>query len=202
MITLITLILYLSIPAVSHLADPSYKERTIVISLLSVFSLAIIILAIYLVYRYCFNPPSMQTNNNNNVEIPDSPTFDIEDLKISCSITKGRYSEVWRGTLGEQDVAVKIYSPVHKQYYYNEKYIYSLPHMDHDNILKFMGGEERILQDGSPQYLLVLQLIPMGTLMNYLKNNTLDWNIMCRLCQSLARGVSHLHTDIGSGGKH
>lgn len=172
------------------------------ISLLSVFSLAIIILTMYLVYRYCFNPPQMQANNNNNnVEIPDSPAFDIDDLKISCMIVKGRYSEVWKGSLCEQDVAVKIYSPAYKQYYYNEKYIYSLPHMEHENILKFLGGEERILQDGSTQYLLVLQYIPVGTLMNYLKNNTIDWNTMCKMCQTLARGMSHLHTDTGSAGK-
>lgn len=139
--------------------------------------------------------------NNNNMELPQSPIFDIEDLKICCQITKGRFSEVWKGSLNEQDVAVKIYSPQYKQYYHNEKYIYSLPHMDHENVLKFMGGEERILQDGSVQYLLVLQYIPDGTLMNYLKNNTLDWNTMCKMCQTLARGLSHLHTDMGSPGK-
>jgi len=179
--------------------DPSYKKRTVLISILSVLSVAIIILTSYLVYRYCFHPPEPPACNNNNVAIPQSPAFDIDDLKISCLISRGHFSEVWKGSLSEQDVAVKIYNNKNKQYYYNEKYIYSLPHMERDCILQFYGGEERIVQDGSVQYLLVLQYIPEGTLMNYLKNNTLDWYTMCKMCQSLAKGIAHLHTDVGVG---
>lgn len=142
----------------------------------------------------------MPAANNNNLELPESPAFDIDDLKRDCLIVKGRFSQVWKGSLNEQDVAVKIYSPGYKQYYYNEKYIYSLPHMEHENILKFYGGEEQTLPDGSTQHLLVLQYIPNGTLVNYLKNNTIDWNTMCKMCQTFAKGMSHLHSDIGSGG--
>ncbi|XP_045209130.2 bone morphogenetic protein receptor type-2-like [Mercenaria mercenaria] len=186
-------------PVSRQLRDPSYKERTIVISLLSVFSLAIIILGLYLVYRFCFRPPMLPVNSNSDPENPQSPAFDIDDLKISCLIIKGRFSEVWKGSLNDQDVAVKIYSPSYRQYYYNEKYIYSLPHMEHENIMKFYGGEERILQDGEVQHLLVLQYIPDGTLMNYLKNNTIDWYTMCKMCLTLAKGIAHLHADMGSG---
>lgn len=172
------------------------------ISLLSVFSLAIIILGLYLAYRFCFRPPILPNNMNIDAENPHSPAFDIDDLKISCLIVKGRYSEVWKGSLNEQDVAVKIYSPSYRQYYYNEKYIYSLPYMEHENIMKFYGGEERILQDGNVQHLLVLQYVPDGTLMNYLKNNTIDWYTMCKMCLTLAKGLAHLHADTGSGGTH
>ena len=181
--------------------DPAYRERTILISLLSVFCVAVIVLVLYLGYRWFCNPTHHAYNINNNIDIPSSPAFDIDDLKISCVISKGRYSEVWKGSLNEQDVAVKIYTALHRQYYYNEKYIYSLPYMEHENLLKFYGGEERILQDGNVQYLLVLQYVPSGTLMNYLKNNNLDWHVMCKMCQSVARGMAHLHTDFGSGGK-
>lgn len=186
-------------PAFRQLRDPSYKKRTILISLFSVFSLAVIILGLYLTYRFCFRPPMLPANTNNDPENPESPAFDIDDLKISCLIIRGRFSEVWKGSLNEQDVAVKIYSPQYRQYYYNEKYIYSLPHMEHENIMKFYGGEERILQDGSVQHLLVLQYVPDGTLMNYLKNNTIDWYTMCKMCLTLAKGLAHLHADIGSG---
>lgn len=171
------------------------------IALLSVVSVAVIILGLYLAYRFCFRLPPTPTSTNNDVENPVSPAFDIDNLKISCLIIKGRFSEVWKGSLNEQDVAVKIYSPSYRQYYYNEKYIYSLPHMEHENIMKFYGGEERILQDGTVQYLLVLQYVPEGTLMNYLKNNTIDWYTMCKMCLTLAKGLAHLHADIGSGGK-
>ncbi|KAL4228707.1 Bone morphogenetic protein receptor type-2 [Mactra antiquata] len=179
--------------------DPTYKQRTIVISLLSVLSLAVIILASYFIYRFCIRPPVIPTNVNDGDDPSQYPTFNIDDLKISCLITKGRFSEVWKGSLNDQDVAVKIYSPSYRQYYLNEKYIYSLPHMEHENIMKFFGGEERILQDGNIQHLLVLQYVPDGTLMNYLKNNVIDWYTMCKMCLTLARGLAHLHADMGSG---
>ncbi|XP_052265235.1 bone morphogenetic protein receptor type-2-like isoform X2 [Dreissena polymorpha] len=186
-------------PVLRPMRDPTYRERTIIISLLSVFSVAVIILATYFVYRCCFQPQHVPVLTTNATEEEPEPTFDIDKLKISCQITKGRYSEVWKGSLNEQDVAVKIYTPSYKQYYYNEKYIYSLPFMEHENVLKFIGGEERILQDGTVQHLLVLEYIPDGTLLNYLKNNTFDWFTMCKLCHTLARGMSHLHTEQGSG---
>lgn len=186
-------------PEFHQLSDTSYKERTIMLSLLSVFLLAVIILVSYLGYRFCVQHRDPSSQPSSNVEVPISPGFDIEDLKICCLISKGRYSEVWKGSLHEEEVAVKIYNACHRQYYFNEKYIYSLPHMEHANLLKFYGAEERLVQEGNMQYLIVLSLIADGTLMNYLKNNTVDWNTMCKMCHSLAKGLAHLHSDIGSG---
>ena len=46
---------------------------------------------------------------------------------------RGRYGEVWRGTLNEQEeVAVKIFAPHQKQYYMNERDLYMLPFLEHD----------------------------------------------------------------------
>lgn len=185
-------------PEFHHLSDASYKERTIMLSLLSVFLLAVIILVSYLGYRFCLQHSDRIAHANNNVEVPVSPAFDIEDLKICSLINKGRYSEVWKGSLHEEEVAVKIYNACHRQYYFNEKYIYSLPHMEHANLLKFYGAEERLVQEGNMQYLIVLSYIKDGTLMNYLKNNTVDWNTMCKMCHSLAKGLAHLHSDSGT----
>lgn len=190
----------LIVSVTQHLHDPRYKERTILISLLSVLSLAIVIMAAFLVYRFCCRPILPPSSTPPASQENTSPAFDIDDLKISCLITKGRYSEVWKGSLQEQDVAVKIYSPVYKQYYYNEKYIYSLPHMSHQNIIRFIGGEEQVGPDGGTQHLLVLEYIPDGTLVNFLKNNTVDWFTMCHMAQTLACGLSHLHTDQGPHG--
>ena len=172
------------------------------LSLLSVFLLAVIILVSYLGYRFCLHQRHPATTSNNNIAVPASPAFDIEDLKICCLVSKGRYSEVWKGSLQEGDVAIKIYNAYHRQYYFNEKYIYSLPHMDHPSLLKFYGAEERLDQDGNMQYLIVMNYVQDGMLMNYLKNNTVDWNTMCKMCHSLAKGLAHLHSDIGEGGKY
>ena len=73
--------------------------------------------------------------------------------------------------------------------------------MEHDNLLKFYGVDERLSQDGMMQYMLVMSYAPLGCLMGYLKTNTIDWATLCKMCYSLARGLSHLHTDARKGGK-
>lgn len=97
---------------------------------------------------------------------------------------------------------MKIYTQHYREYYNNERTLYRLPFMDHDGIVKFYGADERITQDGSPQLMIVMSYVPLGSLCGYLKNNILDWPSMVRMALSVARGLSHLHTDIQKGGKH
>ena len=86
---IVTLVVLLSV--LRPMRDPTYRERTIIISLLSVFSVAVIILATYFVYRCCFQPQHVPVLTTNATEEEPEPTFDIDKLKISCQITKGRY---------------------------------------------------------------------------------------------------------------
>ncbi|KAK3591222.1 hypothetical protein CHS0354_003854 [Potamilus streckersoni] len=185
-------------PAYHAIVDPSYKERTIVISLLSVCSLAVIIFGVYLLYRFCLLSPKPPIDPENTVEAPSTPRFDFEDLKFCSMIHKGHYSEVWRGSLNEQPVAIKIYHTDFKHYYQNEKYIYNLPHMDHENLLKFYGADEHVNEDGSVRFMLVFSYIEGGMLTSFLKNNKINWNTMCKMCYTLAKGLAHLHSDIGT----
>jgi hypothetical protein len=46
---------------------------------------------------------------------------------------------VWKGQLGEDLVAVKIFPLQDKQSWFAEQEIYNLPQMSHENVLKFMG---------------------------------------------------------------
>ena len=57
----------------------------------------------------------------------------------------------------------------------------------------FLTGHQRLL--------LVLDYMELGTLTHYLKQHTLDWRILCRMCRSLASGLSHLHCSVSRGGK-
>ncbi|XP_013405351.1 uncharacterized protein LOC106170149 [Lingula anatina] len=184
--------------------DTSYKEKTIIISLTSVCGVALLILVSYLGFRIwlgsCKTPPDALTLVETPVTIP-VPRFNMDDLKLSNMMCKGRYGEIWKASLGEMDVAVKIFTPAQKQFYLNELDIYTLPHMEHDNIVKFYGAEERLTSEGIMQQMLVLMYIPHGSLAVYLKNNTVDWAAMCRMCQSVASGLAHLHTDIQKGDK-
>ncbi|KAJ8306946.1 hypothetical protein KUTeg_015030 [Tegillarca granosa] len=186
-------------PAPFYLSDGSYKEKTIIISLVSVCSVALITVGIYLLYRLCLSSNKPSPDSLNLVEAPPVVSFDMEDLKIGEQLCRGRYSEVWKGYLNETPVAVKVLHYHYRQHYLNEKYIYTLPFMEHENILKFYGAEERITQDGLTKFMIVLSYVPHGSLQSYLKLNKLDWNTFCKMCLTLARGLIHLHTDIRKG---
>ncbi|KAK7480963.1 hypothetical protein BaRGS_00027778, partial [Batillaria attramentaria] len=180
--------------------DNSYKIKTVVISLVSVFSVALVIIVAYFGYRMCTRPKQPSVESLHQVEAPPSkPEFDMDDLKLCHIVSKGRYAEVWKGKLEEQDIAVKIYSPHYREYYNNERSLYRLPFMEHEALVRFLGADERITQDGTPQLMIVMSYAPHGSLSSYLKNNLLDWATMVRMAHSVARGLSHLHTDIQRG---
>jgi bone morphogenetic protein receptor type-2 len=46
------------------------------------------------------------------------------------------------------------------------------------------------------EYMLVLSLAELGCLQDYLRENTTNFTIYCRMAVSIARGLSHLHTKI------
>ena len=131
-------------------------------------------------------------------------TTDTRTLRVNshaCIIIVVIFIQVWKGKLEDRDVAVKIYSPHYREYYNNERTLYRLPFMDHEGLIKFYGADERITQEGSAQLMIVMSYVSLGALNSYLKNNTLDWPTMVRMTYSVAKALSHLHTDIQRGGE-
>lgn len=189
------------IPSTKRLSEEysQYKERTIIISLVSVASVALIIFGVFLLYRLCLVSKKSSSDSLHLVEAPPPRGIDFEGLEIEKQICRGRNSEVWQGTMGHVNVAVKMFTSNHKQLFSNEKYIYSLPFMEHENLLKFYGCDERLTMEGYKQYWMILSYCPVGNLQSYLKNNTLDWSTFCQMTLTIVRGLSHLHTEIEKG---
>lgn len=182
--------------------DPNYKTKTIVIALSSVFSVALVIVIAYLVYRLRY------MHNNESLdplflgEDPSTPSFEVDELKLDELLVKGRFGEVWKGTLDDIEVAVKVYNTGQRQYYINERDIYKMDFMDHDSLPRYYGADERLCEGSQNQYVIVMSYISDGTLTNYLKHNSLDWSTLCRMCHSIASGLAHLHTDMSKGDKN
>lgn len=118
-----------------------------------------------------------------------------------CFLGQGRYGSVWKGTVNEQDVAVKIFPAHYRSYFYNERDIYCLPLMENSALLSYFGCDERTNMDGNLEYLLIVSYAPLGCLQDYLKEHILDWKTFCSMSLSVAKGLAHLHTDILKGGK-
>lgn len=65
--------------------------------------------------------------------------------------------------------------------------------MKHPNILECIGVEKHL---DKSEYWLITAYHPYGSLCDYLKAHTVTWSEMCRIAESMARGLMHLHEEI------
>lgn len=65
--------------------------------------------------------------------------------------------------------------------------------MNHPNILEFIGGERHLDQSS---YWLITAYHSYGSLCEYLKAHTVTWAELCKIAESMARGLMHLHEEI------
>ncbi|XP_037090851.1 bone morphogenetic protein receptor type-2-like [Pollicipes pollicipes] len=96
---------------------------------------------------------------------------------------RGRYGSVREGLLYGEDVAVKIFPAWYRHYFMSERDIYSLPWMDHPSLAHLYGADERVTEAGT-EYLLVLSHVPQGTVHDFLCQNTLQFQQMCRMAMT------------------
>lgn len=69
------------------------------------------------------------------------------------------------------------------------------------NWMCYAGCSEKLSLDSNcAEYLLVLSYCSNGSLQDYIRQHTLDFNTFCRMALSIAKGLAFLHTDIQKGG--
>lgn len=152
----------------------------------------------------------------------------VDNLRLSSMIGRGRYGTVWQGIVNERPVAVKIFPAQHRQYFVNERNIYSLALMDSPSLLEyygklvnglvrissirlmglvkwgvFLGSDTRRTMNDQVEHLLILSLAPHGCLQDWLIENSCSFATFTRMAKSVIRGLSHLHTEMrvpGGGG--
>lgn len=71
--------------------------------------------------------------------------------------------------------------------------IKQLARMKHPNILEFIGVEKHLEQS---EYWLITVYHSYGSLCDYLKAHTVTWSELCKISESMARGLMHLHEEI------
>lgn len=67
--------------------------------------------------------------------------------------------------------------------------------MEHPNILSYIGVEKRG-DNLQAEFWLITSYHDKGSLCDYLKGHTLTWPELCRITESMARGLMHLHEEI------
>lgn len=117
--------------------------------------------------------------------------IDLQEIKAH-----GRFGVVWKGKMKTDDVAVKVFPTQDKNSWITEQEIYKLPRMNHPNILHFIGAEKHIFQDGKTEFWLITEYHTYGSLCDYLKSHTVTWQELCKIAESMSRGLMHLHEEI------
>ncbi|KAL4609029.1 bone morphogenetic protein receptor type-2-like [Arapaima gigas] len=177
-----------------------YREEAIVIALASVSIVAVLIVALFFGYRMLTGNRKQGLHNMDEMEAATSePSLDLDSLKLLELIGRGRYGSVYKGSLDERPVAVKVFTYANRQNFVNERSIYRLPLLEHDNIARFIVGDGRLTTDGRMEYLLVMEYYPHGSLCQYLSLQAGDWVSCCRLAHSVTRGLAYLHTELVRG---
>nr|XP_023661644.1 bone morphogenetic protein receptor type-2-like [Paramormyrops kingsleyae] len=180
--------------------QPLYREEAIVIALAAVSLVAVLIVAIILGFRVLTGSRKQGLHNLDKMEAAASePSLDLDSLKLLELIGRGRYGSVYKGSLDERPVAVKVFNYTNRQNFVNERAIYRVLSQEHDNIARFIIGDERMTADGRMEYFLVMEYYPHGSLSQYLSLHTGDWVSCCRLAHSVTRGLAYLHTELMPG---
>lgn len=108
----------------------------------------------------------------------------------------GRFGIVWKAKMKNEEVAVKVFPTQDKNSWITEQEIYKLPRMNHPNILRFIGAEKHIFQDNKTEFWLITEYHTYGSLCDYLKSHTVTWQELCKIAESMSRGLMHLHEEI------
>jgi len=140
---------------------------------------------------------SLSTLGDDTPASPPTPTLTHRPVQLLEIKARGRFGAVWKGQLGKDMVAVKIFPLQDKQSWFAEQEIYNLPQMNHENILKFMGVDKRG-ENLQVEFWLVTAFHEHGSLCDFLKSNILTWDDLVKISLTMARGLAHLHGEIAS----
>lgn len=126
-----------------------------------------------------------------------SPNLAQRPIQLIDLKARGRFGVVWKAQLNAQEVAVKIFPMQEKQSWITEQEIFKLPRMNHPNILQFIDCEKRV-ELNNTDFWLITAYCNHGSLCDYLKSHTVTWQELCRIAESMSRGLMHLHEEIQS----
>ncbi|XP_012285633.1 bone morphogenetic protein receptor type-2 isoform X2 [Orussus abietinus] len=196
-------------PAMTEYVEQLESERWLLVVIITLVCTLLVLGTIFMViYKVCNNNifTMLRKPLSYNDHLMESTalrtgTYTVDHLKLTNIVGQGRYGSVWQGSMGDQDVAVKIFPSHYRNYFQNERDTYCLPFMEHPSLLSYYGVDERISMDSSVEYLLVLSFAPGGTLTDFLRSHTIDWLSFCKMGLSIIKGLAYLHTDMRKGDK-
>ncbi|XP_074102731.1 activin A receptor type 2 punt [Cotesia typhae] len=177
--------------------NPEQHVITLVVSVLvPMLLLTVILLSLFWCYKqrklgYFNEVPTLEP-----LPLPQpSPNLGLRQIHLVEIKARGRFGAVWKAQFKNDIVAVKVFPMQDKQSWQTEQEIFKLAHMNHEDILRFIGVEKRG-DNLQAEFWLITAYHEKGSLCDYLKANVVTWAEMCRIAESMARGLMHLHEEI------
>lgn len=133
--------------------------------------------------------PTTEPDVSNSNQYLTLPPIQLLEIKA-----RGRFGSVWRAQMKLEDVAVKVFPMQDKDSWQAEQEIFKLPRMKHQNILEFIGLEKR--PSPNPELWLITAYHSRGSLCDFLKANTVTFSELCKIAETMSRGLMHLHEEI------
>nr|AEL12449.1 activin type II receptor S/T kinase [Helobdella sp. Austin] len=194
-------------------SDTAY---VLMMTLVPLTFIALFIILSFLIYRLCrkghdCNNDSSSTDDSLTSKVapllpPPSPTISLDrinrlkEIKLLNELAVRHFGGcVKKALLGNEVVAVKIFNAEDKQSLEKEVNVYTMDAMKigHENVLKFIGAMKKdiINEQGNKvlQYWLVTEYQDLGSLYDFLKNNTLTFDEAYKIILTACRGLFFLH---------
>ncbi|XP_015785017.1 activin receptor type-2B [Tetranychus urticae] len=141
--------------------------------------------------------------NNKDDVMREGGTRRIDEIKVDeiegdNLITTTDYEE----KNNYQIVAVKVFPPHERSSWIIEQLVFKTPQIEHENILRFIGSEKRddsnnVPLSASPSgFWLITEYHELGSLCDYLKQNTVNIDELLKISIGMAAGLNHLHYEI------
>ncbi|XP_066956058.1 activin receptor type-2A-like [Macrobrachium rosenbergii] len=175
--------------------DPDIVVKTVCWTLGTLIGLVVIVIFGFYFYRKrkMANFNELPTIESTAL-VPPSPPMGLRPIQLKEVKARGRFGAVWKANLHNEVVAVKIFPVQDKNSWVVEKEVFFLPQMSHENILHFIGAEKRG-DNLHTEFWLITAYHERGSLCDYLKANLVTWAELCKIGESMARGLMYLHEE-------
>lgn len=143
-----------------------------------------------------FSASKMTKYEENKLNRIDCDEIKREIIKLA----NGSHSDIYKGRIIRKKeslpIAIKIFKLDGQAYFKNEFQVYNLPAFKHQNVLEFVKAKRSL-----NELWLMTKYKENGSLLDYLKKNTVNLNQLFQICLDISNGLSYLHNSSDYVGK-
>lgn len=180
--------------------DPTQTTKAILYSIVPIVVGTVIIVAVFFLWKrhrrnLYTGHQQLPTIEPGYVTTPSPSSLNLDLIERIEVRARGRFGCVWKAKLVSEIVALKVFPLQDRQSWCTEQEIYSLPQMSHENILRFIACEKRG-DNLTTEFWLLTEFHEHGSLYDYLKGHIVSWAQLCKISETMARGLAFLHDEI------